>query len=178
MRVFISGPISGYPAGNIGAFHEADEHLTGLGHTPVNPHALPVYHGDTPCPSGGDEGDVVRHTAPCYMRTDLAALLECDAIYLLDGWTRSKGAALEHRVAVAIGLTVYYQAHGPDVELTGAQKRALHHCPSCGHLIANHDGAGCITCTNDLSECDGLSPTIETTYQAVAALIAKTSNGL
>lgn len=60
--------------------------------------------------------------------------------------------------------------------LTPAQKRILHTAPCCGHLIANHDGAGCVACTNDgereLDPCMESPATIETTYEAVAALVA------
>lgn len=60
--------------------------------------------------------------------------------------------------------------------LTPAQKRTLHTAPCCGHLIANHDGAGCLACTNDgerdLDPCMESPATIETTYEAVAALVA------
>lgn len=60
--------------------------------------------------------------------------------------------------------------------LTPDQKRILHTAPCCGHLIANHDGAGCVACTNDverdLDPCMESPATIETTYEAVAALVA------
>ncbi len=46
-----------------------------------------------------------------HMRADLAALLLCDAIYLLDGWETSKGAKLEFDVASTCGLKIYYQSN-------------------------------------------------------------------
>lgn len=46
-----------------------------------------------------------------HMRVDLAALLLCDAIYLLDGWETSKGAKLEFDVASTCGLRIYYQSN-------------------------------------------------------------------
>lgn len=57
--------------------------------------------------------------------------------------------------------------------LTPEQKRGVHHAPCCGHLVANHDGSGCVTCTANLDECDVVLDTVETTYSAVAALIAE-----
>jgi hypothetical protein len=60
-------------------------------------------------------------------------------------------------------------------DLTRAQKKALHHCPDCGHLIASHDGSGCSPCLNTWEDgggtCEADSRTIETTYAAVAALL-------
>lgn len=41
------------------------------------------------------------------MRSDLRALLDCDAIYMLPGWSRSRGARLEARVARACGLRIF-----------------------------------------------------------------------
>ena len=38
---------------------------------------------------------------------DIAALVTCDAIHLLPGWQRSKGATLEHHIAERLGLEVF-----------------------------------------------------------------------
>jgi len=39
-----------------------------------------------------------------YMRVDLTHLLQCQAIVFLPGWERSKGAVLEHNIALELGL--------------------------------------------------------------------------
>lgn len=44
-----------------------------------------------------------------YMREDIKALVDCDAIYMLCGWRRSKGARLERRIAIKLGLEVIYE---------------------------------------------------------------------
>lgn len=44
-----------------------------------------------------------------FMRADLAALLECDAIYMLNGWEWSVGARLEHHVAALCGIQIRYE---------------------------------------------------------------------
>ncbi len=112
-RVYIAGPIAGKPSGNYLAFETAATRLRGRGYDAVNPHDVqPVAHaGDCPPgPQGGEEGDgQVRHNAPCYMRTDMQALLDCDAIYLLDGWELSSGARTEFEVGRAAGLTLMYE---------------------------------------------------------------------
>lgn len=113
MRTYIAGPIANKPNGNREGFHRAVFALRRAGMDPVNPHDIePVQH-DGPCPdgpTGGQEGDgVVRHNAPCYMRTDLTAMLECDAIYMLTGWEQSSGARTEFEAARAAGLTIFYE---------------------------------------------------------------------
>ena len=40
------------------------------------------------------------------MRADIAQLVTCDRIHLLPGWSRSKGASLEHHIGRALGLLV------------------------------------------------------------------------
>lgn len=116
MKVYIAGPIAGYRNGNIASFDAAVEHLRSLGHYPVNPHDVPPreHEGDCPHgPSAGQTGDGqdAAHTAPCYMRTDMQALLRCDAIYMLNGWERSSGARTEFEVARAAGLVLMYERH-------------------------------------------------------------------
>jgi len=113
--VYIAGPIAGHPNGNIISFRRAFNRLKGLGLFPVNPHDVdPDDHlGDCPpgAPAGqtGD-GEEAPHTAPCYMRTDMRALLDCDAIYMLKGFEKSSGATTELAVAKAAGLTILMES--------------------------------------------------------------------
>lgn len=44
-----------------------------------------------------------------YMRKDLLLLLECDTIYMLKGWRRSKGAKLEYKIARALGMNIIFE---------------------------------------------------------------------
>jgi len=39
-----------------------------------------------------------------YMRADLKLLLDCDYIYMLDGWEDSKGARIERELAENLGI--------------------------------------------------------------------------
>lgn len=47
-----------------------------------------------------------------YMRASIRLLSRADAIYLLRGWRQSKGAILEHSIAVALGMTIISQEKG------------------------------------------------------------------
>ncbi len=73
------------------AFGDAERFLALKGYKPVNPmkNGLPA------------EAHWREH-----MRRDIALLLECDAIFMLEGWELSKGAKLELDVASSCGLKV------------------------------------------------------------------------
>lgn len=44
-----------------------------------------------------------------YMRIDISALLDCDAIILMKDWNRSAGCHTELCVAKAIGVEIYFE---------------------------------------------------------------------
>lgn len=74
------------------AFINATYYLTNLGHEAINPQALEHRHGGT---------------WKEFMRVDLKALVDCDAIYLLKGWHISKGARLERYIAYLLDIKVF-----------------------------------------------------------------------
>lgn len=91
MRLYISGGITGIPDFEA-AFAAAEAQLRAVGHEPLNPAAL--------------QPAVEERAWVDYMRADLKLLVDCDAIALLPGWERSKGARLEVEVATALGMPV------------------------------------------------------------------------
>lgn len=50
-----------------------------------------------------------------HMRVDIALLLKCDCIYMLQGWELSKGAKLELDVASSCGIKVMFEGHENNV---------------------------------------------------------------
>lgn len=48
-----------------------------------------------------------------YMRDSLAALVDSDAIIMLDGWQDSRGACLERTVAFELNIPIYYEYTSP-----------------------------------------------------------------
>lgn len=96
-RVYIAGPISEIADCNRQAFELAASRLREEGYVVVNPleiaAALPF------------DGPIWAD----YMRADLHAMLDCDAIFLLPGWQASRGALLEYRVAEALGMEVLHE---------------------------------------------------------------------
>lgn len=47
-----------------------------------------------------------------YMGKDIEALLECDAIYLCEGWQNSKGCMAEFEVARIYGKEIMFESWG------------------------------------------------------------------
>lgn len=99
MRVYIAGPMTGYPKFNYPAFHEAERKLRVAGYIPVNPAKDHQVSED-----GDSLADGVTYQ-DC-LREALQALLTCDGVALLPGWELSKGAQLEHHVATVLGFDV------------------------------------------------------------------------
>lgn len=110
MKIYVSGPISGHHDGNAPAFEKVRRVLGRRGHDVVIPHDVPAYAHEGPCPPSYARGVGVEHTnAACFLRGDLRALLDCDAVYMLRRWERSVGARLEFDVAALCGLTIFYE---------------------------------------------------------------------
>lgn len=92
MKVYLAGPMTGLPDFNFPAFNERAHALRALGYTVINP-------------AENDNGDTSKPWA-YYMRQDIGHLLDVDAVAVLPGWQRSKGATLEVTIARALELPV------------------------------------------------------------------------
>lgn len=96
MKVYIAGPMTGYEDYNYPAFEAAREQLAASGLDVLSPTDIDTLQGTV---TGSQTWD-------WYMRHALTMVLDADAVALLDGWERSKGACLERDVARALGLQV------------------------------------------------------------------------
>jgi hypothetical protein len=92
MKVYISGPITGIKDNNRVNFMHAEYRLKDLGYEVVNPL---IIAKDMPNNSNWID----------YMKVDIKALMDCDAIYMLKGWEKSKGATLEREIALKLEYT-------------------------------------------------------------------------
>lgn len=95
MRIYVAGPMTGLPNLNFPAFHAAAAQLRAEGHQVVNPAEI--------------NADPAAEWAAC-MRADIRELMTCDAVFLLPGWEKSRGATLEHHIAMALGMEIYSDA--------------------------------------------------------------------
>lgn len=94
-KVYISGAIAHYDMNERKeAFANAEMRLQSMGFNPVNP-----FKNGLP-----DEAHWREH-----MRADIRLLLDCEFIYMLQGWELSKGAKLELDVASSCGIKVLFE---------------------------------------------------------------------
>lgn len=95
-RVYIAGPMTGLPELNFPAFERAAARLRASGYEVVSPHEV--------CPDKGIEWSAA-------LRRDIPELCTCNAVALLPGWERSRGAKLEKFIAEALGMRVIFIEH-------------------------------------------------------------------
>lgn len=91
-RVYIAGPMTGIPDLNFPTFHRVAARYRADGFDVVNPAEI--------------NADPAAAWVDC-MRADIRELVTCDAIVLLPGAERSRGATLELHIARALGMGVF-----------------------------------------------------------------------
>jgi hypothetical protein len=94
LKIYISGKITGIENEAPEIFKKAEKELQAKGFETVNPMTLNHQH------------DKSWHS---YMREDIKAICECDEMYMLSNWTDSKGAIIEHTIALWLGMNIQYE---------------------------------------------------------------------
>ncbi len=90
-RIYVAGPMTGFPGSNYAAFDAEAARLRALGYHVENPAESPA----PPC--GSWEG---------WMRLAIAQLVTCDAVATLPGWVKSRGACIEVGLAQQLSIFV------------------------------------------------------------------------
>ena len=111
LRIYLGGPMRGIPYLNFPAFFAAEEKLKKSGHKVFNPARRDVqkYGKEIAAPDGSIK--TAASQVGFSLREALAMdaqwlCLNADAIALLPGWKKSKGATAELALAKALGLKV------------------------------------------------------------------------
>ncbi len=92
-RLYLAGPMSGYAEHNYPEFNSVAALLRADGYEVFNP-AENVDGG-------------VRRPRSFYMRRDIPALMDCDAIVVLPNWQQSRGACLEMWIAIDLDIPIF-----------------------------------------------------------------------
>lgn len=101
MKLYLAGPMTGYPRWNFDAFAEATAQLRAAGYEVVSPAEEDLKRGfDPDAPVEDFSLEDLREA----MRRDVAHLFEVDAVALLPGWLNSRGALAESYLADALHL--------------------------------------------------------------------------
>lgn len=121
--VYISGPMAGYPNMNEPAFRAAEGTIWEGNDEPLTPLDLLPHSHTGACPKVYGDGRPGSHDGGCYLRGDLAAMLdEADSLYVLPGWSRSRGAQIEVLIARLLRIPIDYH---PDAERGGSAVEVL-----------------------------------------------------
>ena len=110
-KVFLSGPMTGYPGYNFQRFNLAEKQLADAGIECVNPVHI--------CKKYKEEHVLANKTVFDKMIAEKQeAERKCDAILLLDGWQMSKGVRLELKIALEMDMQIFLEE---DLDICGGR---------------------------------------------------------
>ena len=92
MIVYLAGPMTGYDDFNRPAFDAAAALLRGQSYAVL---------------SSAETFDHTDRTWQFYMRAAIRLMLDADAVVLLPGHEKSRGASIERHLAIDLGMLVY-----------------------------------------------------------------------
>lgn len=93
MLLYLSGPMSGIEEFNYPAFNKAAAILRERGHDVINP--------------AETAGGITHLDRTRFMEIDVGYVMAADAVVVMEGWGRSKGAQLEVLLAANLGKPIY-----------------------------------------------------------------------
>ncbi len=110
-KVYLAGPMSGYPQFNYPLFDQIAHELRHIDYVVLSPaeNNRALFPGVEQEPGfaegkGEDHGSDRRYRI---MHADLQSVLDCDWVAMLPGWERSVGSTIERRVAETVGKPIY-----------------------------------------------------------------------
>lgn len=110
MRLYVAGPMSGYPEHNFPAFRKAARLLRDMGHEVTSPVEMDEASGfDASTAPNVEAGSA--EWAKFLARDVIVIAGDVEGVVVIDGWEQSRGAALEVHVARELGKHVYRIEH-------------------------------------------------------------------
>ena len=109
MRIYLAGPMRGYPEFNFPLFHKVAKVLRDCGNEVFNPAERDEKaHGeDLVKGTAGDLSEIPEFSLREALAEDLSWICRhADAVALLPGWEQSRGATAERATGKALGLTI------------------------------------------------------------------------
>jgi len=118
MKIYLSGPISGKPDFNRKAFQSAKDKII-KECSPVTDIEVvnPLDIADLINVEFIERGNFREPAWEDYMKRDITELMGASCVYLLDGWRDSRGANVEHFLALTLNI--------PYTESTDGLKRII-----------------------------------------------------
>jgi hypothetical protein len=114
LRFYIAGPMRGRKYYNFPAFDAAKAKIRRLGHIAISPADIDRENGFDPFELPPDhDWNTIPESLKLHdlIRRDIEAILSCDVILQLDGWSDSTGACAETAVARWAGLTAIEECY-------------------------------------------------------------------
>lgn len=114
-KIYIAGPMRGYPHFNFPAFYAAGDYFNDIGWEVFNPAQKDDEEYGVEMAASNIDGSLeVAEDDGFDLRKALAMDLNwickhATHIYMLKGWEFSRGAMAEHATAAALGLTILYE---------------------------------------------------------------------
>lgn len=108
MKIYIAGPMTGYPSFNFPAFDMAAHDLRKRGFEVFSPAEMDDEVTRAAIVASPDGAPVGRPQFAAFMARDLTLIIAggIEAVYVLPGWDQSPGAKLETFTAKLLGLPV------------------------------------------------------------------------
>jgi hypothetical protein len=107
MTVYVSGPMTGYPAFNRSNFERARRAIIRQGHIPIIPGDGEVYSEQEITDLAATPENRAR-----WLRKDVEDILRSDVVWVLEGWEGSRGSTFEVLIALELGIPVHTEHDG------------------------------------------------------------------
>jgi hypothetical protein len=115
MKLYLAGPMSGIEDFNYPQFKAVAAWLRDPnGYEVLNPQEIDELHPKKVCGEGDSSAEAIQNCPECsprdwswYMRIALGMVLESEAIALLPGWEKSRGARRELDISLDLGNKIF-----------------------------------------------------------------------